>query len=139
MDLGGYFNQLVENTNTPLFIALRQKVKWLSWEDFSYKAVVDGYAAIAHTSITIRMKVKVHFSDQFGQPEVHFTNYPVTLERVAWPIYKGAPFKPKSVSPKFILFYIFPFHYRFDEMITRIKQGGIIDKIYQVGCHSNGI
>ncbi|XP_076044882.1 glutamate receptor ionotropic, delta-1-like [Oratosquilla oratoria] len=111
---GGVQAALLEQTQDPVLVALREGVEWRSSLDEILKDVAKGASATWDNRITTRLKVAVQFTDSSGQPMVHFTGYELLLERIAWPMQSFAPYKK-----------------RFDSVIARVVQAGLVEKWLQ--------
>ncbi|KAA0202084.1 Ionotropic receptor 128 [Hyalella azteca] len=111
VNFGGVQNALLEQTKDPVLIRLREGVQWYRSLDSILKEVVAGKLATWDNRITTRLEIAVHFTDKSGQPLVTLTGFELLQERIAWPMTRLAPFKC-----------------RFDELIQRARQAGLVEK-----------
>lgn len=84
---------MLERTTNPTLQALGKGVHWRTDLDKILEDVVKGKIATWENAITARLKVALKYSDDSGQPMVHFTKHSLLKERISWPIRKNAPFK----------------------------------------------
>ncbi|XP_071514341.1 glutamate receptor ionotropic, delta-2-like [Panulirus ornatus] len=111
---GGVQSSLLEQAQDPTLIALREGVQWRSSLEGILQDVAKGSFATWDNSITTRLLVALRFTDTSGQPLVHFPGFELLQERIAWPMQTHAPYKP-----------------RFDQLISRVVQGGMVEKWLQ--------
>ncbi|XP_064109578.1 glutamate receptor ionotropic, delta-1-like [Macrobrachium nipponense] len=115
VNFGGIQNAILEQTQDPVLIALREGVQWRSSLDGILQDVVKGTLATWDNSITTRLTIAVKFTDSSGQPLVHLPGFELLQERIAWPMQQHAPYKQ-----------------RFDKLISRVVQAGLVQKWLKV-------
>ncbi|KAK7056579.1 hypothetical protein SK128_023922 [Halocaridina rubra] len=114
VNFGGVQNALLEQTKDPVLIAIREGVQWRKSLDGILQDVVKGTLATWDNSITTRLTIAVKFTDRAGRPLVHLPGFELLQERIAWPMQQYAPYKR-----------------RFDELIKRVVQAGLVQKWLQ--------
>ena len=88
---------LLDQAQDPDLIALREGVQWRDSLSGILQEVVEGKLATWDNGITTRLLVASKFTDTAGQPLVHFPNFHLLLERIAWPLQQHAPYKRRCV------------------------------------------
>lgn len=99
VSFGGVQEAILEQAKDPVLIALRKGVQWQDSLSGILQEVVKGQLATWDNGITTRLLVAVQFTDNTGQPLVHFPGFHLLQERIAWPLQQHAPYKPRCVWP----------------------------------------
>ncbi|XP_042858563.1 glutamate receptor ionotropic, delta-1-like, partial [Penaeus japonicus] len=111
---GGIQSTILEQATDPVMVALREGVNWRKSLENILKDVAKGTTATWDNSITTRLLIAVKFTDRRGRPKVHMPGFNVHVDRIAWPLLEHAPFKR-----------------RFDQLIDRVVQAGLVEKWLQ--------
>ena len=136
MNYGGSIYQLLTNGSDPILRAIGDGVFWNPSVSDIMSKLVEGKVATWELNSASKLLVARQYHDASGKPLFTLTGSFMGYAVASWPILENAPFMDRldrhcltlTQSSKELHFY----HFRFNTMIERYHQTGVLDKSFEV-------